>query len=356
MKNIFKIIFSSLLFVLVVSCVREDDKEVLKESSEGSISADKNSVVLNNATPEAESIKFSYTLPTFSPAVVPSYAIEFALKDANFSIKEQIVVSKDTLSAALSHKQLNDLLLNIGAKPGELANVEVRLKTSFNNQTNYYSDILNLEVTPFVSFKNLYLVGDATEAGWNNNNNNQPLFRDPVNVNKFYFTGYFSSGGFKLLEKLGEWHPQWGVNGTVVAASNPDGSNEPGAFNIPTAGYYTFQIDIVAKTFSLTPYTGSLTAYATIGIIGSSTSDGWNSDQDLSSSALNPHLWRVNNIALTMGEAKFRANNDWGTNWGSDTPLSGVAGLGGANIPVNEAANYDVFFNDLDGRYLFIKK
>jgi hypothetical protein len=50
------------------------------------------------------------------------------------------------------------------------------------------------------------------------------FFRDPVNVNKFYFTGYFSVGAFKVLEKLGEWHPQWGLNGTVVAASNPDGS------------------------------------------------------------------------------------------------------------------------------------
>ena len=356
MKNFYNVIFSFLLLILLVSCVREDDKEILSESSAGTLSADKNSVVLNNATPEAESIKFNYTLPTFDPNVVPSYSIEFALKDDNFSTKEQIVVLKDALSTKLTHKELNDLLLNIGAKPGELTHIETRLKTSFNNQTNYYSDVLNLEITPFVSFKNLYLVGSATEAGWSNNNNNQPLFRDPVNVNKFYFTGYFSAGEFKLLEKLGEWHPQWGINGTVVAASNPDGTNEPGTFNISTAGYYSFQIDINAKTFSLTPYTGSLTTYNTIGIIGSSTVDGWNSDQDMLSSTLNPHLWKVNNIPLIAGEAKFRAANDWGTNWGGDTPLSGISALGGGNIPVNESANYDVFFNDLDGRYLFIKK
>lgn len=356
MKNFYNIIFSSLLLMLLVSCAREDDKEMLNENSAGTLSADKSAVVLDNNTPVDEAIKFSYTLPTFSPAVVPSYSIEFGLKDDKFITKAEFPVSKDMLSAAITHKELNDLLLTIDAKPGELTHVEARFKTSFNNQTNYYSDVINLEITPFVSFKNLYLVGDATEADWNNNNNNQPLFRDPVNVNKFYFTGYFTSGGFKLLEKLGEWHPQWGVNGNVVAVSNPDGSNEPASFSVATAGYYTFQIDIKAKTFSLTPYTGSLTAYPTIGIIGSATADGWNSDQDLSSSTLNPHVWRVNNIPLIIGESKFRANNDWGTNWGGNTPLSGVSTINGANIPVNEAANYDVFFNDLDGRYLFIKK
>jgi hypothetical protein len=92
--------------------------------------------------------------------------------------------------------------------------------------------------------------------------------------------------------------------------------NEPGSFNVAAAGYYTFQVDINAKTYSLVPYTGALTTYSTIGILGSSTPDAWNSDQDLIATAVNPHIWKINNLALTLGEAKFRAANDWGTNWG----------------------------------------
>lgn len=356
MKNIYKIFAVFTVLFLLASCEKDEDQIVLNESSKGSVTADKAAVVLNNGTPNDESLKFTYTLPTFNPSVVPSYSIEFGLKDTNFAVKEELVVSKDTLSAKLTHKELNDLVLKLGAKPGELTKIEARLKTSFNSQTNYYSNVLNLDVTPFVSFKNLYLVGNASEADWNNNNNNLPLFRDPVNVNKFYFTGYFAVGAFKLIEKLGEWHPQWGANGAVVAASNPDGTNEPGTFNIATAGYYTFQIDINTKVFSLTPYSGPMATYTTVGIIGSATPDAWNSDQDMVASILNPHIWKINNVALIVGEAKFRAANDWGTNWGGSTPLSGTASLGGTNIPVNETANYDVYFNDLDGRYLFIKK
>lgn len=356
MKNIFKTIISSLLLVLVVSCAGEDDKMTLVENTKSSLSADKTSVVLNNAVPDDEAIEFIYSLPTFSPLVVPQYFIEFGIKGNNFYDSEVLVVSKDAATISITHKELNDLMLNLGAEAGQLTAVEVRFKASFNSNANYYSNVLSLDITPFVSLKDLFLVGDATEAGWGNNNNNQPLFRDPVNVNKFYFRGYFSAGSFKILEKLGEWHPQWGLNAGAVAVSNLDGSNEPGSFSISAAGYYDFEIDINAKTYSLTPYTGSLASYSTIGIIGSSTADGWNSDQDMTASTFNPHVWRVNNIALTAGEAKFRADNDWGANWGGNTPFSGTATSGGPNIPVSEAANYDVFFNDLDGRYLFIKK
>ncbi|WP_415326642.1 SusF/SusE family outer membrane protein [Chryseobacterium sp. MMS23-Vi53] len=355
MKNIFKILLSSLLFLFVFSCAGEDDNIVLNEVSAGKISADKSVLVLNNATPAVEAIKFSYTIPTFDINVVPQYFVEIGLKGTNFSKSQSVSTTKDPAISTLTHKAFNDLLIALGAKPGEQTDVEVRFKTSFSQNANYYSNILSLKVTPFVNLKNLYLVGDATEAGWNNNNNNTALFRDPGNVNKFYFRGYFTAGSFKLLEKLGDWHPQWGVNGSGVSASNPDGTNEPAVFSIPTAGYYSFEIDINAKTYSLTSSTAGA-VYPTIGIIGSSTPDGWNSDQDMTASAFNPHVWKITNISLITGEAKFRANNDWGTNWGGSTPFSGVAALGGSNIPLNEAGNYDVYFNDLDGRYLFIKK
>lgn len=357
MKNIFKIILPSILFLLIFSCVGEDEQVVMKETTKGTISADKGTVVLNNSTPEAEAIKFTYSTPLFDQSVaIPQYFVEIDLKGNNFSNSQQISASKSDKTLTISHKAFNDMLIAVGAKPGEATDIEVRFKSTFSTSTNYYSNILEMNVTPFVSLKNLYLVGNATEADWNNNNNNKALFRDPGNVNKFYFRGYFSAGDFKLLESLGSWHPQWGLNGSMVTASNADGSNEPGSFNIANAGYYNFELDINAKTYTLVQSSTPGAAYQTIGIIGSATPDGWNSDQDMIASAVNPHIWKISNIALTVGEAKFRTNNDWGTNWGDTTPFSGTATLGGGNIPVNEAGNYDVYFNDLDGRYIFIKK
>jgi starch-binding outer membrane protein SusE/F len=357
MKNIFKIILPSILFLLIFSCVGEDEQVVMNETTKGTISADKSTLILNNSTPAAEAIQFTYSTPAFDQQVAtPQYFVEVGLKGNNFNKSQQVSASKTEKTLILTHKAFNDMLIALGAKPGEATDIEVRFKSAFSANTNYYSNILDINVTPFVNLKNLYFVGNATEADWNNNNNNKALFRDPDNVNKFYFRGYFSVGAFKLLESLGSWHPQWGLNGSLVAASNADGSNEPGSFNIATAGYYNFEIDINTKTYSLVSSSSSGAVYQTIGIIGSATPDGWNSDQDMTASAVNPHIWKISNIALIVGEAKFRASNDWGTNWGGSTPFSGTGTLGGGNIPVNEAGNYDVYFNDLDGRYIFIKK
>ena len=41
---------------------------------------------------------------------------------------------------------------------------------------------------------------------------------------------------------------------------------------------------------------------------------------------------------------KFKANNSWDVSWGDN----------GGDIIVEEAGKYEIWFNDLDGRYMFI--
>jgi hypothetical protein len=62
-------------------------------------------------------------------------------------------------------------------------------------------------------------------------------------------------------------------------------------------------------------------------------------------------LWKLR-IVLTEGEAKFRAENDWGVNWGNGDFPSGTALPDGANIPV-PAGEYVVTFNSTTGDYNF---
>jgi len=52
-------------------------------------------------------------------------------------------------------------------------------------------------------------------------------------------------------------------------------------------------------------------------------------------------------------EMKFRANQDWGTNWGDSTFPGGVAIQDGNNIPV-PYGSYTVSFNCATGEYLFV--
>lgn len=199
----------------------------------------------------------------------------------------------------------------------------------------------------------LYLVGNATPDNWNNNDNNIPLFRDPTNPDLFYFTGKFNAGEFKLLETRGEWQPQWGLKDGQLTSSAILGE-DPGAFTVATAGYYSLIVNVDEMTYTFEPYDASGAAtYATIGYIGNATAGGWDADTDMTQSAFNPHLWFATNVNLQDGEMKFRAGDAWDVNWGSDTPLSGKATMNGPNIPVEENT-YEIWFNDLTGRYILI--
>lgn len=256
-----------------------------------------------------------------------------------------------------SNKALNTAVLKAGLAAGVQGDVDIRVTAttkSTGGTINKVSQLLTFKVTPYVAFINLYLVGDATAAGWDPNNNNQAIFRDPNNINKFYFTGKFGTSMFKLVEVLGQWQPQWGVKAGVVA--NSDGG-DPDPFSVSTGGYYSFVVDISAKTYTFVPFTGSTsTTYTTMGLIGSATSNGWGGDTFMTQSSFDAHQWVKKGVVLTAGEVKFRANSDWGINWGANTEYSGQGTSGGPNVPVTEAGTYNVYFNDLDGRYLLIKQ
>ncbi len=316
------------------------------------------SIVLDKEAPTTVATSVSWTDYNYGTEV--SYLVEIAKKGSAEYVAAGSI--SDDTALDLITKDFNDAVLKLGLPVEVASEIDIRISastTSVGGTLLAVSEPVTITVTPYVAFKDLFLVGEATAPGWNTNNNNPALFRDPNNTNKFYYTGYFNAGGFKVLEKLGDntWHPQWGPKDGVLIASNPDASNEPGTFVIPTAGYYTFEMDIMEKTFSITPYDASgATNHTDIGIIGDATPDGWNSDTDLVQSTFDAHQWSLHGVTLGAGEIKFRANNDWAINWGAGTLISGKATLDGPNIKVEQAGVYDIFFNDLDGSFILVKK
>ena len=160
----------------------------------------------------------------------------------------------------------------------------------------------------------LYMAGDAN--GW-----------DQIDIlnsdDGVHFTGYMylNQNGFKFCTQ-----PNW------------DGTNYGGAFfgesedNImmtQEAGFYQVDVDLSAKTYTLSPFN--------IGIIGNATPSGWGADTDMT---YNPteRCWELKNVELTDGEMKFRHTNDWNLNWGG--PLDALV-HDGDNIAV-AAGTYDI--------------
>lgn len=168
----------------------------------------------------------------------------------------------------------------------------------------------------------LYMAGEAN--GWATND--YLAGEDGV-----HFTGYMylNQNGFKFCTQ-----PEWkGTNYGANFDTAPDAANitmtEP-------AGYYKVDVDLDSKSYTLTPI-------QTIGIIGSASPKGWDSDVAMTYVPYNTETkelgyWEIKDVTLTSGEIKFRADGDWAINWGGDT---NALTQGGPNITV-DAGTYDI--------------
>lgn len=370
MKNIkrFSAISLIALFVLVFkSC--DDDSELFTISNSPTASqlADLNftDLSLDPVNTNNPALTINWKPADYGIQASINYAVEFSSDNAFTSPSVATNVTGIT-SVTLSHAEVNTAAGNAGLNPFEWKPVFIRIVSSLGSQSNekVMSNVIQVNVYPYFNytFNDFYLVGDATAPGWNNNSNNPALFRDANDENIYYYTGRFSAGGhFKVLSTPGQWQPQYG---TDSATRNPDGSasgdvganlgsgSDPERFpyaggnGIPE-GYYTFKFDLSTNKFTFDSYTVGTKSPASLSLEGSSTT----------STALTPltfdgHIWYANSVRLTPGNVEFVT--DAGAKWGSTTSFSGVASDGGGAIPVIVEDDYDVWFNDLTGRYILI--
>ncbi|MDO5655697.1 MAG: SusE domain-containing protein [Flavobacteriaceae bacterium] len=376
MKNILKYIGILLPMLFIFSC--EDDKELtyaIPTNAPIVLEAENTSVNLDANYKNTPALTLVWSHADYNVQTLPSYTIQFGL-NSNFENAVDVITLSNR-SYTWTVEQLNNQVQAMGMPPNEIGNLFIRVVSSLGNQQQLpmTSNVVSFDMVPYVTyaFDDYYMVGNATAAGWNPNNNNQALFRDPNNENLFHFTGYFDSadagnineGRFKLIEILGMWQPQWGDKrpegeDTIVAVGEVAGNpatqgGDPGRFGVPASGYYTFGINFETLSYTVTPYDASGAAvYNTIGIIGDATPNGWDSDINMMrNEAHDPHNWYAQNVTLVNGAIKFRANDDWDVNWGGTTAYSGTGTLGGDNITVTSGV-YNIWFNDLTGDYQLI--
>lgn len=181
-------------------------------------------------------------------------------------------------------------------------------------------DMINCTYT--ISKPILYMAGDAN--GWA-----QIDYLASKDGSSFTGFMYLNQNGFKFCSE-----PNW--DGTNYGATffSKEGDN---IIITEEAGYYKVDVDLSAKTYTLTPIT-------TIGVIGDATEGGWDSDQDMTyvpynSETKEPGYWEIKDINLTAGAIKFRANDAWDISWGGD--INSLTTNNGGNITV-EAGTYDI--------------
>lgn len=360
MKNtIFK--YFSVAMMLVFALTSCEDRELITvDVQEAPMVMDLSAtnLVLDQNFPGNTALTVSWSPAELSVPLELKYRVEISSSGTFENAEELTVKDQSQTFASFTAKELNEASKEIGLTPFEPQNMYFRVRTFVGNGSMMqHSKVTSLMITPYLAsptynYTDIFLVGSATAAAWDNEAGNMkmlPLLKT-ADANKYTFTGYFGEGEFKMVEEKGSWVKQFGLGDAAGQLSTDGGS---GNIPVTAAGYYTLTVNTADLTYTLEPATAPGTTYTSVSIIGSVNGD-WDTDTALTQSTFDPHVWTGKGIQLSEGEFKFRANNAWDVSWGTNAEYFGTASTSGGNIPVTAEWTYDVYFNDATGAYTLI--
>jgi len=335
MKNIFKTFIAAVLIAGFASC--EEDQNLQYLTPEGSFQiltpTSGESVVLSAATPDNPALVLAWEDMDYTTPTSVTYTVEVAPNGTDFAEPIAIATTTNTY-ISISSATLNQAALDMNLPPFMESGMDVRIKATvgaMGEQATYSNEITYL-VTPF-SNELPKLAVPGNHQGWAPDAADVPLLASP-GFGETNYEGYvWLDGEYKFLEPDATGAFAWGNtdygdDGTFTGILKE--TDEVNA-NATTPGYY-----LVRANTGLLTYSATLTNW---GIIGSATPTQWDSDTDMVYDPVT-QTWSVT-MDLTAAEIKFRANDDWGLNYG-DTGADGLLDEGGDNIVVPAAGNYTI--------------
>ncbi len=208
-----------------------------------------------------------------------------------------------------------------GANPGELDPNGGNISLS----AGYYKLNVDLTTSPYTYTAvatTWGIIGSFTS--WSSQVN---MNYDPASMT--FQLAYSLSAGDELKFRAND---DWAYN---YGSNNNDGNLDAGGANIPISinGDYAITMDLSTPN----AYTYSVNTW---GVIGDATPGGWADDTNMTWDSANG-VFTVT-LNLTVGEFKFRANDDWAVNLGGDI---NALTQDGANIAVSTAGNYTITLN-----------
>lgn len=260
-------------------------------------------------------LPFTWSQPDYGFPVAADYQLEASI-DGNFTISvDEAALDESgstipnyvtlpasfqggygTIAASALAAAVNQMG-NYGENVPATQALTIRASATAGGRT-IYSNTVNILVVPtaevapaFPEF--IYEIGN--ESGWSTPHALRSPAQDGV-----YVGFYWLDGEFKFKPNEGNWDGDWENDGDGKIADN-GGANMPGV----DPGFYKITVDLNEMTYSVEPITN-------ISIIGGF--NDWAGDVEMEYN-IEGGYWQCTTDEVT-GEYKFRANHDWGINWG----------------------------------------
>jgi hypothetical protein len=318
------------LSIALFSCKKDEERIVLKEGSSSSLLASTTTLVLNKANASDTIVSFTTNPADYGYQAAVNYTLEMDVKGNNFANAKTVDLGSRRVKK-YTVAELNSLLNLLKLAPGTPGQVEVRTKSVLSVWVNpTYSSVVTLTVTPYedvVEYPSLYVPGGY--QGW------APAaaakvasVKDDKNYEGYVY--FQEASEFKFTNG-----PNWdGTNYGDAGAGKLSSDGGAGNLKVNTPGYYRLNVNLDGLTWSATK-----TAW---GVIGNATGS-WDVDKDMTYDPTEK-VWKAT-LNLSTGEIKFRANDDWGINFGDAKPADGKPEYGGDNIAITEAGTYDIILD-----------
>jgi len=295
------------------------------------------SYVLNEEDADQELLNLSWEAPDFGFQAAVTYVIEMDPEGNGFEEPATFAETSQT-SVSMTVRQVNERLISAGVPFAIESEVDFRIRAHVNDSVDdKISEVFTLMFTPYeivIEYPEIFVPGSYQSASGYTSD------WSPADAPPLYSTssdnryeGYVYVAADEQMFKFTEdrsWDVNWGDDGA-------DGTLEQNGADIPVnAGYYKMNVNLNSMNYTLLN-----TSWAVIG----DATGSWDTDTDLEYDVENK-VWRTT-MDLSAGEMKFRANDAWDLNFGSEN-ADGTLQEGTDNIPVTEAGTYTIEL-DLSG-------
>ncbi len=305
---------------LINACDNLDNGVILPEAVDDvlTLSVTNSELVLTEDS-ASEEFEFSWTTGSnYGTGASIDYILQFDKKGNDFSNAISTDLGTAVYSETYTYSSLNDLLLSdLDFTYNEVDTLESRVIAviASDEVEPDTSDVVDICITPYeeeTSIDELYIIGSATEVGWDIENA-IALTQDTANESQFIFDGILTEGTFKFpVNTDTDWNQDMYMcdtdDDTKIYLHN-GGDSDDNQWTITQEGWYRIVVNVSELTISID-------CLDHLYIIGDATSAGWDMSSAIELEQDDNYYEFTYSGELTAGEFKFPVNQD--TDWGQD--------------------------------------
>ena len=312
----FRAISFFIMIAMVTSCQPNKLPSPTRLAGPLSISASADNVALTQTATSASTtaLTLNWTTGTnHGTGSSISYVLQIDKKGNNFASALQFDMGKGVYTKSFTVSELNNYLLNHWNVPaGSVVQLEARvIDTVYSSpKVSDVSKTIDISASPYKPVSTtLYLLGDATQAGWDSTKA-IPMAPTKTDPTTFVYRGLFRAGDYEFITTQGKMLPAYiqGSDSTkMLFRTSSTQADHP--FSIPDSGVYAVSASLL--NLSVKVQKVNLPPFDSLFIIGDAAPNGWDVTHatPLVQDSANPFIFTYQGV-LNAGQFKFPVNRN----------------------------------------------